>query len=444
MVKLGEGGVSANEKATPEEGTDAAQSHLELVNTSVWWVEHERSLSDFLSLHFPRFFSDSHAAPEVGQTYNRVLELCGQAGETASLFPALFGLWRFNYLRPDLPKARELAEQMLRLAQSSHDPGLLLPAHQAVGASLFWLGELRQGQRYLEQGIALYDIHKHRSHAFHYGIDPGVYCLCSAGWNLWCLGYPDQALKKAQDAVHLARELAHPVTLALAFNITSYFYQFRHDAAAVRAQAEAQLTLSTEHGFAFRAAVAAIMRGWALAAAGQAEEGVVQMQEGLAAQRATGSEAVQPYFLALLAETYGQMGRPQDGLTTLAVALAAVEKTGEQWYKAELWRLKGQLMLQQVQVSGSTLQGPGSQHLTPGSLVEAEAEACFHKAIEIARHQQAKSLELRAAMSLSRLWQHQGRQAAARQMLAEVYGWFTEGFDTKDLQEAKALLEELH
>ena len=351
-------------------------------------------------------------------------------GETAHVFPALFGLWRFYYLRPDLRKARELAEQMMRLAQNSHDPALLLAAHQALGASLFWLGELQQGQRYLEQGIALYDIHKHRSHAFLYGIDPGVYCLCFAAWNLWCLGYPDQALKNTQDALHLAHELAHPYTLAFAPSITVYFYQFRREGTVVREQAEAVLTLSTEHGFAYRAAVATIMRGWALAAAGQLEEGVVRMQEGLAAQRATGAEAVHPYFLALQAEIYGKMGQPQEGLTTLAVALAAVEKTGEQWYEAELYRLKGTLTLQ-------------SKVQSPKPKVEEEAAEYFQKAIEIARRQQAKSLELRAVTSLSRWWQSQGKKEKARQMLAEIYSWFTEGFDTADLKEAKALLDEL-
>jgi predicted ATPase len=339
-------------------------------------------------------------------------------------------LWRFYYLRPDVQKARELAEQMLRLAQNSHDPSLLLPAHQALGASLFWLGELQQGRKHLEQGIALYDIHKHRSLAFLYGMDPGVYCFCFAAWNLWCLGYPDQALKNAQAALHLAHEVAHPFTLALARNITAYFYQFRHEVTAVREQADALLTLSTEHGFTYRTAIATIMRGWVLAAAGQLEDGVARMQEGLAAQRATGSQAVQSYYLAMLAEAYGKMGRTEEGLAVLAEASALRQKTGEQWYEAEVYRLKGELTLAQSEVQG------------PKSKIQ-EAEECFLKAIEIARQQQAKSLELRAVMSLSRLWQRQGKKTEAHRMLSEIYGWFTEGFDTKDLQEAKVLLDEL-
>src|SRR5262249_21906941 len=151
-----------------------------------------------------------------------------------------------------------------------------------------------------------------------YGIDPGVYCLCFAAWNLWCLGYPVQALKHTQDGLHLAHALAHPFTLAFALTITALFHQFRHEAATVREQAEATLTLSTEQGFAYRAAWATFLQGWALATQGQREEGVVRMQEGLAAQRATGAEINHPYFLALLAEVYGKMGQPEAGLAVLA------------------------------------------------------------------------------------------------------------------------------
>jgi predicted ATPase len=311
---------------------------------------------------------------------------------------------------------------------------------------------LRQGQRLLEQGIALYDIHQHRSHAFLYGSDPGVYCLNYAAWNLWCLGYPEQALKNMQDALHLAHEVAHPHTLVLALNNAAYCYQFRHEATAVREQAEALLTLAAEQGSAFRATVGTIMRDWALAATGQLEEPGVRIQEKLAALGVTGSGLAHPYFQALQAEIYGKMGRPEEGLAALAEAAAIVQRTGEQWYEAELYRLKGTLMLQSQanlgQVSGKSqasqgkFENTGLRPLTPDP--RSEAEVYFHKAIEIARNQQAKSLELRAVMSLARLWQRQGKRDDARQMLAEVYNWFTEGFDTKDLQEAKALLEELH
>jgi predicted ATPase len=186
------------------------------------------------------------------------------------------------------------------------------------------------------------------------------------------------------------------------------------------------------------------MRGWALVGQGQREEGIAQIHQGLAADRATGAELARPYHLALLAEAYGKGGQVEEGMHELVEALAIVGKAGERLWEAELYRLKGQLTLQKFQVSSFKFQVPPSpQHLVPSTHAEAEAEACFHKAIEIARRQQAKSLELRAVMSLSRLWQQQGKRDEARNLLAEIYNWFTEGFDTRDLKEARALLEEL-
>ena len=200
-------------------------------------------------------------------------------------------------------------------------------------------------------------------------------------------------------------------------------------------------------------AVGTIQRGWALAKQGQGEEGVVQIRRGLAAYQATEQELFRPGFLALLAEAYGKVGQAEEGLSALAEALTLVNKTGERWYEAELYRLKGTLTLQSRQVEDKSQasqrqveddsENTNPQHPAPSTHAEAEAEACFLKAIEIARKQQAKSLELRAVMSLAHLWQNQGKKEEAHEMLVEIYGWFTEGFDTKDLQEAKALLEEL-
>ena len=422
-------GQQAVQRSANAEAVSHLTTALELLTTlpeTPARVQQELALQ--LTLGVPLQILKGEAAPEVGQTYNRILELCRQVGETTQFFPALFGLWRFYFLRADMHKAHELAEQMMHLAQNSHDPSLLLEAYRALGTNLFWLGEMRQGRRHLEEGIALYDVQKYRAHAFLYGSDPGVFCLCFAGWNLWCLGYPDQALKSTQDALRLAHELAHPFTLAFALSITALFHQFRQEEATVQERAEASLMLSIEHGFIYRAAWATLLQGWALAAQGHREEGVVRMQEGLAAQRATRSEAVTPYYLALLAVIYGKMGRAGEGLAALSEASALRQRTGEQWYEAELYRLKGELTLQQ-----SGVHDPGS-----------EAEACFYKALEIARQQQAKSWELRATISLTRLWQQQGKLAEAHQMLSEIYNWFTEGFDTKDLQEAKALLGQLH
>jgi predicted ATPase len=290
-----------------------------------------------------------------------------------------------------------------------------------------YFGKFASARAPLEQGIALYDPQHHRFHAFLYGQDPGMFCLSYAAWTLWFLGYPDQALKKSHEALVLARELSHPHSLAVILNHVAWLHHHRREEHGAKEQAEAAITLSTEHGFAQRVAMGTMLRGWALVEQGQGEEGIAKIRQGLAAYRATGAELMRPYFLALLAEAYGKVGEAEQGLAALVEALAQIEKTGERWYEAELYRLKGELLRAQDGHQGKT----------------EDVEQCFLQALAVARHQQAKSLELRAATSCARLWHQQGKQKEAHAMLAEIYNWFTEGWDTKDLQEAKALLEEL-
>jgi predicted ATPase len=268
--------------------------------------------------------------------------------------------------------------------------------------------------------MALYDPQQHRAHAFLYGgHDPGVCCQEYTAWTLWALGYPDQALATITKALVLARELTHPASLAGALSYAAMLHQFRRERQAVQETAEALMALAMEQGNAERLARGTILCGWVLCTQGQGVEGVVQMRQGLTALRATGGEVRRPLFLALLAEAYGGIGQSEEGLHVLAEALAAVEQTGGRFYEAELYRLKGELLLMQALPD------------------EDQPETCFRHALKVARCQQAKSLELRAAMSLSRLWQQQGKRTEARQLLAAVYSWFTEGFDTADLQEAK-------
>jgi predicted ATPase len=220
-------------------------------------------------------------------------------------------------------------------------------------------------------------------------------------------------------------------------------HQLRRDRALTHEWAEAGITLAREHGFPVWLGLGAVLQGWARVDRGQSEEGISQLRQGLATRQAIGAGIFHSYSLALLAEAYGKAGQAEDGLAALAQALTVMDKSGERFYEAELYRLKGELTLQRFNVQGSTFKVANPQSLTPNPQAQAEAEAHFLKAIEIAQRQQAKSLELRAGMSLSRLWQSQGKREEACQLLAELYGWFTEGFDTKDLQEAKALLEEL-
>jgi predicted ATPase len=373
------------------------------------------------------------AAPEVLHAYARARELCQQGGETPQRFQVLRGLWYFYTHRVELQTARELGEQLLTLAKDVGDPALLLEAHYALGNTLNYLGEFVTARAHLEQGIALYDRQQHRAHAFRYGQDPGVICHAYAALTLWWLGYPEQALRRSHQAVTLARELAHPFSLGIALVFAAWLHLLRRAGPLTQEWAEAAITLAAEHGFTVLLAQGTIYRGWALAeqyaepAAGQEqrEEGITQMQQGLAAWRATGAKVFRPYGLALLAEASAKLARHEAGLTLLAEALKMTNDTEERRWDAELYRLKGELLR-----ARATEQ-------------DTEAETCFRQALDIARHQQAKSWELRAATSLARLWQRQGQRAAARQVLAEVYGWFTEGFDAADLKEAQALLEEL-
>jgi predicted ATPase/class 3 adenylate cyclase len=384
-----------------------------------------------ITLGAPLMATKGWAAPEVGKAYARARELCQQVGETSQLFPVLWGLWVFSLVRAELQTARELAEQLLTLAQSAQDPALLLEAHHALWVTLLYRGELLPARAHMEQGIALYDPQQHHALAFLYGgHDPAMCCRSSAAVALWLLGYPDQALESMYDGLTLAQELSHPFSLAWAFHLAAELHQLRREGQLSQERAEALIVLSSEQAFTQLVAWGTTLEGWALAERREGGEGIAQMRRGLAAWRATGAEWEGPYFLALLAEAYGKVGQADEGLSVLAEALAAAHKTGERYYEAELYRLKGMLTLQ------SKVQSLKSQ-------VEAEAEEYFLKAIDITRQQSAKSLELRAAMSLSRLWQQQGKREEARQLLAEIYGWFTEGFDTKDLQEAKVLLDEL-
>jgi predicted ATPase len=406
--------------------------------------KHELALQ--VALGVPLVRTKGYAAPAVAHAYGRARELCQQIGEQPELFTALVGLCSFYVVRAELQTARMLAEQCLRLAQHVQDPALLVEAHFILGITLFYSGELTSAQAILEQGSAFYDPQAHGSLMLHYGQDPGVACRAYASLTRWLLGYPDQALGKNHDALSLARELSHSFSVGATLHTAAWLRQYRQEGPAVQAYAEEEIAVSHEGGFVLWLAAGTILRGWALSEQGAREEGLAQMREGMAALTATGTAIAQPYQLALLAQAHGKSGQTHEGLTLLEQALAAVDKTGERYYEAELYRLRGEL----------TLAGAGP--------VEQAAEECFLKAIAVAHQQQAKSLELRAVMSLVRLRQQQASAlgalntdcashtaqpiarnhlAEARELLEEVYGWFTEGFDSKDLQDAAALLREL-
>jgi predicted ATPase len=249
-------------------------------------------------------------------------------------------------------------------------------------------------------------------------------CLSYMARALWLLGYPDQALQQSREALAHAQTLPHPVTLLFALTQSLMLQRWRGETHQIQERIESARTLATEQGIAHIVAITTFQQGLWLLRHGQEQEGNAQVQQGLTAYRAMGARLELPYMLAQLAGTYGSLGQPAEGLTMLREALALVETTGERWWEAELYRLQGELLLAQAG--------------TPSKMIEAEA--CMQKALAIARYQQAKSLELRAVMSLSRLWQQQGKRATAHQLLTDMYSWFTEGFNTADLQQARTLL----
>jgi class 3 adenylate cyclase/predicted ATPase len=385
----------------------------------------QRSLTLYIALGAALQIAKGLAAPEVEQAYTQAHALCQQVGETPQLVPVLFGLWRFYNARSKLHTARELGDTLLRPAQRAHDPALAVIAHYALGATWFCLGALPAAHTHLEEGSARYTPDQRRAPVFRIGQDPGVACRVNAAQTLWLLGYPDQALAHIHEALALAHELSHPYSLAYARGWAAIGSQFRRDVAAVHEHAEAAIALATEPGFPFWAAMGTSLCGWALAMQGWGEEGMAQVRQGIAGCRATGAALFVPYFCTLLADVSDHLGHTEDGVQALAEAHTLVEQQEERWWEAEICRLRGVLLLRQ----------PG----TP----QAEAETWLQRALDVARRQEAKSLELRAARSLARLWKRQGKRHEAHELLAPIYGWFTEGFDTADLQEAKALLEEV-
>ncbi len=378
-------------------------------------------------------------APEVERVYVRARALCQQVGEPAQLFSVLQSLCGFFWARAEYHTAREVAEQILTLAPRVQHPDSLLTAHIMMGVASYFLGEFALAREHLERGTMRWPFGRRK------GLNLLYYSQMTsrsfAALSLWTLGYPDQALERSQEALRLAQEFAHPVVLADALILAADFHLYRKEGHTAQERAEQCVALSREYEFTSPLAIGTTQRGGSLARQGHVEEGLTLMRQGLTALRAKGQELRRSHFLSLIAEVYGEVGRAEEGLSLLAEALSHVDKTGERYYEAELYRIKGRLTLQSKtsprQVTGK------SKASQDKSEVEQEAEACFRKAIEVARKQSAKALELRAVMSLSRLWWKQGKKKETHRMLAEIYGWFTEGFDTVDLQEAKALLEEL-
>ncbi|HWQ36716.1 MAG TPA: protein kinase [Blastocatellia bacterium] len=364
------------------------------------------------------------ASEESREPYTRARELARQLGDPPELWTILVGQWRSYLVGGDNNTALRLAEEFLALARAKV-PAALIWGHQMMTSGCNYRGEFTAACAHTKAMLSIQNPQPQDGEAVIYaGENPMMIGLFMGASSLWNLGYPDQALQQSRKALALARQNGSPFGLALATFMAAELHISRRETPRVREMAEECLALSTEHGFPQWMANGHICRGWALVAAGQGTAGLAQMSEGITAMHGFEADLGRSRYLALLGEACAATGQIAEGLSLLAEALAFAEQSGERFFEAEIHRLRGELLLQ-------------------SDAPQAEVEECFHQAIRIAQRQQAKSLELRAGMSLARLWQRQGKTEEARQRLADIYGWFTEGFDTADLQDAKALLEEL-
>jgi tetratricopeptide (TPR) repeat protein len=430
-------GENAWQRSAPQEAIAYLSKGIEMLGTlpeTVARARQEVDLQTLLGLAF--MAAKGYAAPEVGTAYARARALY-QSMDEAPQLAVLSGLWIFHYCRAELHTVRDMAEQLLRLGEETQDPLTLGEAHYVMGETLFETGEFASANEHLEQALALFTPDLFFTPAANYLVqDARVINLASVACSLWYLGYPDQAWGRAHEALIRARELSHPFTLAAALYFAALVHGYRGEHALAQERNEEMLALAVEQGFSLFVAAGTFVRSAPLVALGRVavEEGIAQMRQSMDAYRATGTEIRVPELLAGLAAVEGAVGQVEEGFASLAEAQATVDRTGERRHETALSLLKGSLLL-----------GRTSRDRDAGDHREnaAEAEACFRHAIDVAQQQNAKSLELQAAMSLSRLWQQQGKRDEARELLGEIYGWFTEGFDTADLQAAKALLEEL-
>jgi len=367
----------------------------------------------------------SWAAPEAGVAFNRARQLCQQMGDDPRLFAALGGVVTYHLIRAEYETAQGLCAQMLQLAEQSQDPVLLVRASNVWAAVHYWQGEFVSAQQQGERALALDRREYHEAYLSIFNEDLGITSRRNYSYSLEALGYADRALALAYESITLAEQMSHPFSLGSAHMTTGNVFALRRDWPSSQQEYEKVVALAEEYALGDWPNYATTHNALNLAYQEPTEAAIKRAKQAIESLRAKGVMLSTTRLLARLGEVFGLAGRCAEGLATIAEALALVEGTGERFYEAEIWRIKGELLLKAA-----------------ASNSQAEAESCYHRAIEIARQQSAKSWELRTAISLARLWQQQGKRAEARQMLAEIYGWFTEGFATADLKEAKALLEE--
>jgi len=417
-------GHLAVQRSTMAEAAAHFDKALELMTSLPKSPERRSSeLSLQLSLAGAITAAKGWASPQAGQAYARARELCREAPEGPQLARALAGAHSFLHNSAQIRAAHQLADESAILSEHRNDSDIKLITHRCLGVTLMFRAEFSRALHHLRQAFNFYNEVEHRPPKLtpH---DVRVTCESFVALTLLLLGQPDQALAQSQRALSWARELSQPYTSAFALHVNCVFHQLHSDASILEERAEELVALATEYGFPHFVGSGTCFRGWAmLALGGSIEEAISRMRWGLATKRATGAEIKVPYYLGLLAEAHGRANRIADGMSLLNEALELVERTDERWYEAELYRLMAEALI------------------TNSDQYDAERWLC--RALRTARKQDARHWELRAATSLARLWRDQDKRTDARDLLAQIYGCFTEGFDTRDLKEAAALLAEL-
>jgi len=385
-----------------------------------------------VALITPLLHVKGYAAPETKAAAERARLLIEQAealGESPEdpllLFSALYGFWTANYVAFNGDVCRDLAAHFLTLAEKQRTTGPLLIAHRITGVSLLCTGAIAEAKAHLDRGIALYNPAEHRPLATRFGVDSAVSVLSYRSWALWILGCPESALADLERALKGAREIGHAAVLMYALGHASFTYMWEGNYAAARALLDVLTALADEKGAAQWKAFGMLVQGWLFAVSGKSADAVHMITSGITAWRSAGATVYVPLHLSHLTRAYAELGQFDDAWRCSGEAITAIEMSKERWYEAEVYRVAGEIAL------------------LSGEPDAAKAQTYFERALAVARRQQAKSWELRAAMSMARLWRNQGKRDQARDLLAPVYGWFTEGFDTLDLKEAKAVLDEL-
>jgi predicted ATPase len=372
-----------------------------------------------ITLGIPLLATKGYGAEEVGKVYERARNLSQKVGDIPQLFPALVGQYRFYLLRGDLTKAFDISELLLSWAQASLDSNFLLEATRSIGVTLFHMGEVAAGLENLEKGIEIYDPVQHGAHSQIYGTDPAVTCLSYAALAKGLLGYEQMAFEYGKKALQLAKKMKHPFSQVFALNHHAWLHQFYKETKRVDKFSRELIKVSEEYGFPFWQISGTFFQGWVFTQTDNVKGGLVQMEQSIIAFEGTGAGSVLPYFMTALAEVYLLNNQTENAINWLEQAEARAQKNREHFFDAEIYRVRGEVLY---------CSNPKDKK---------NAESLIWRAIETARRQRLKSMELRALISLFRIG---GRKKETINLLRDTYEWFSEGQDTHDLKQAEKIL----